>query len=128
MVNAITYSVVRYKLIPFFKNEDTFENLVYIFCLMLLLTNFVCVPVCAWFDAPKAVEYLEKWKMFQVCADAVNYFGAWISLQIQTWLVIHSYYGKEGETVHRLQSPPLLPYIPLMRFIISSFLILLSVR
>jgi hypothetical protein len=87
MVNTVTYFAVRYNLIPFFKKDDSFENLVYVIMLIMLLSNFVCVPVFSWFDARKAVEYLEKWKMFQVCVDAAKYLGASLSLQMQTWLV-----------------------------------------
>jgi hypothetical protein len=69
---------------------------------MLLLSSFVFVPVFFWFDAPKAVEYLEKWKMFQVCADAAKYPRASLSLQVQTWLVNQ-------------------PCTPLVRFTFSGF-------
>jgi hypothetical protein len=66
LVGAVTCSVVRDKIVPFFQNNDEFENLVYVISTLLILLNCVCVPVFAWFDAPKAVEYLENWKLFQV--------------------------------------------------------------
>jgi hypothetical protein len=84
MVNTVTYFAVAYKLIPFFKKDDSFENLAYVIILMMLLSNFVCVPVLCWFDVRKAVEYLEKWKMFQVRIDAAKYLGASLLLQMQT--------------------------------------------
>jgi hypothetical protein len=91
LVNTITYFGVKNKLIPFFKKDDELENLVYIVMLILVLLNFVCVPVFMWLDAPRAVQYLVQWKKFQVCTIAT------ISLQMQTWLVSQPWYGKGGE-------------------------------
>jgi hypothetical protein len=34
--------------------------------LIVVLLHFVCVPVLAWFDAPKAAQYFKKWENFQV--------------------------------------------------------------
>jgi hypothetical protein len=75
LVNTTTYFGVRYKIIPFFKNNDEFENLVYMVMLILVVLTFVLIPVFAWLDAPKTVQYLEEWKKFQACTDVANVAG-----------------------------------------------------
>jgi hypothetical protein len=77
LVNTTTYFGVRYKIIPFFKNDDEeLEDLVYIVMLILFVANFVCVPVFTWLDSPNAVQYLQKWEKFQVCTDVAKYLRA----------------------------------------------------
>jgi hypothetical protein len=75
LVNTASYFGVRYKIIPFFKKDDELENLVYIVMLILLVLSFACVPVFSWLDAPKAIQYLEEWKNFQVFTDVANVVG-----------------------------------------------------
>jgi hypothetical protein len=72
LVNTTTYFGVRAKIIPFFKKGDELEDIVYFVMLILVLVNFVCVPVLTWLDAPKAVQYLQKWKKFQVGTDGTD--------------------------------------------------------
>jgi hypothetical protein len=72
LVNITTYFSVRYGIITLFMDADGFEDLIYAVMMVVLLLNVVCVPVLAWFDAPKAVRYFDKWAKFQVSRVWVN--------------------------------------------------------
>jgi hypothetical protein len=124
LVNTTAYFAVTYKIIPFFKNDDELENLVYVAMLILFVLNSVCVPVFMWLDAPKVVQYFEDWKKFQVCTDVA------ISLQMQTWLASQVRHGKGGEnyqaTVYTAETLSFLVN-PLVPFPFSGVLTPLSV-
>ncbi|PNF23784.1 hypothetical protein B7P43_G16805 [Cryptotermes secundus] len=75
LVNTATYFGLRYKIIPFFQKDDELENRVYIAMLFLLVLSFLYVPVFTWLDAPKAIQYFEEWKQFQVRTDIVSVNG-----------------------------------------------------
>lgn len=75
LVNTATYFGVRYKVIPFFQENDDLENRVYIAMLLLLALSFSYVPVFAWLDAPKVVQYFEEWKQFQVRTHVASMAG-----------------------------------------------------
>lgn len=75
LVNTATYFGVRYKIIPFFQEDDELENRVYIAMLLLLAFSFLYVPVFAWLDVPKAIQYFEEWKQFQVRTDVASVAG-----------------------------------------------------
>jgi hypothetical protein len=67
LVNITTYFSVRDGVIPLFKKEDRLDDLTMHAIMMTTdLLNVVCVPLLAWFDAPKAVHYFVKWATFQV--------------------------------------------------------------
>jgi hypothetical protein len=66
LVNLISYFSVKYRLLEFLRNVDTMENVIYGFMIISALVSFLCTPVLAWFDTPKAVQYFDSWGKFQV--------------------------------------------------------------
>jgi len=66
LLNATTYVSVRYRLLAYYSEENSFENFVYVFLQILTVLNFVFVPVLMWFDLPKAIQYFDNWTKFQV--------------------------------------------------------------
>ena len=66
LLNATTYFSVRYRLLTYYNRENDFENFVYVFLQILIVLNFVFVPVLMWFDLPKAIQHFDNWAKFQV--------------------------------------------------------------
>ena len=49
-----------------FKKDDTFGECTFNSMLIVFLVNGTGVPVSAWLDTPKFLQYLLKWEQFQV--------------------------------------------------------------
>ena len=49
-----------------FKKDNSISEFVLNSLMMVLLVNFTGIPVLAWFDTQKFVQYLHKWEQFQV--------------------------------------------------------------
>jgi len=57
---------VSYSILNLFKKYDNLIDSVFNSLLIALLVNCTAVPVLAWIDTPKFVQYLHKWEQFQV--------------------------------------------------------------
>ena len=62
-----------YNVLHFFKKDDNIIDSVFNFILIFMLVNCICVPVLAWIDTPKFVQYLHKWEKFQVGNNSSSY-------------------------------------------------------
>jgi len=49
-----------------FKKDDNIRVTVSNISVLVMLVNCTGVPVLAWIDTPKFVQYLHKWEQFQV--------------------------------------------------------------
>jgi Co/Zn/Cd efflux system component len=49
-----------------FKENDNISDFVFNISSIGVLVNCIGVPVLAWIDTPKFVQYLHKWEKFQV--------------------------------------------------------------
>ncbi|GFG36031.1 hypothetical protein Cfor_05620, partial [Coptotermes formosanus] len=65
IINVISFLSVRNGLLYLFKKDDSIGESIYNSLLIMMLVNGTCVPVLAWLDTPKFVQYLHKWKEFQ---------------------------------------------------------------
>jgi hypothetical protein len=66
VVNASALSTARQEFMWLFKEDNDFGNTIYISMFAITLANCTCVPVLAWLDTPRAVQYFKKWEQFQV--------------------------------------------------------------
>jgi len=66
VVNTISYFSARDSILHLFKKNDNITECIYNSLLIYMLVNCTTVPVLAWIDTPKFVQYLHKWKKFQV--------------------------------------------------------------
>jgi len=66
VVNTLSFLSARDSVLHLFKKDDNVSGTVSNILLIVLLVNSLGVPVLAWIDTPKFVEYLHKWKQFQV--------------------------------------------------------------
>jgi hypothetical protein len=66
LLNTTTYISVRYRLLAYYYEENNFENFVYVVLQILIVLNFVFVPVLMWYDIPKTIQYFDNWAKFQV--------------------------------------------------------------
>jgi len=57
----------------FFKKGDHISDSIYKALLTVILVVFTGVPVLAWMDTPKFVQYLHKWEKFQVGNNSSSY-------------------------------------------------------
>jgi len=57
---------VCYNVLHFFKKDDNFSDSISNILPIVLTVNNTAVPVLAWIDTPKFVQYLHKWEQFQV--------------------------------------------------------------
>jgi hypothetical protein len=46
------------------------NDTVFTFMIIINLANCTCVPVLAWLDTPKAIQYFKQWEQFQVRGDS----------------------------------------------------------
>jgi len=72
----MTFLSVSYSVLVLFKKEDTISGSVFNILLIALLVNCTAVPVLAWIDTPKFVQYLHKWEQFQVGNNSVSDISA----------------------------------------------------
>ena len=49
-----------------FKKDENLSDSIFNILMMNFLVNCIGVPVLAWMDTPKFVQYLHKWEQFQV--------------------------------------------------------------
>jgi len=66
VVNIMSFLSARDSVLHLFKKDGNISDTVSNILLIGLLVNCTCVPVLAWIDTPKFVQYLHKWEQFQV--------------------------------------------------------------
>jgi hypothetical protein len=69
VVNIMSFLSARESVLHLFKEDDNISVTVFNILLIVLLSNCICVPVLAWIDTPKFVQYLNKWEQFQVSSN-----------------------------------------------------------
>jgi hypothetical protein len=62
----MSFLSASYSVLHLFKKDDNISGTVFNILVLLLLVNLTGVPVLEWIDTPKFVQYLHKWKQFQV--------------------------------------------------------------
>jgi len=66
VVNIMSFLSVKDSVMNLFKTDDNISDSVFNILVVVLLVYCICVPVLAWIDTPKFVQYLHKWEQFQV--------------------------------------------------------------
>jgi hypothetical protein len=66
MTNITSFLSVRNGVLHLFKKDDSMGDSVYNSLLIIMLVSCTGVPVLAWLDTPKFLQYLQKWEEFQV--------------------------------------------------------------
>ncbi|GFG38414.1 hypothetical protein Cfor_06730 [Coptotermes formosanus] len=66
IINVISFLGLRNGVLHLFKKDDSIGDSIYNSLLIIMLVNCTGVPVLAWLDTPKFVQYLHKWEEFQV--------------------------------------------------------------
>ena len=64
--NTISFLSAKDSVPHLFKKNDNSTECIYNSVLIYMLVNCTGVPVLAWIDTPKFVQYLHKWEQFQV--------------------------------------------------------------
>ena len=66
VVNIMTFFSARDSVLHLFKKDDNLSDSIFNIMVIVLLVNCIGVPVLAWIDTPKFLQYLHKWEQFQV--------------------------------------------------------------
>jgi hypothetical protein len=62
----MSFLTARDILLHVFKKDDRINGTIFSILMMVVLVYCSGVPVLSWIDTPKFVQYLHKWKQFQV--------------------------------------------------------------
>ena len=62
----MSFLSARDSVLHLFKKDDSISGTVCNIVLIVMLVNCTGIPVLAWIDTPKFVQYLHKWEQFQV--------------------------------------------------------------
>ena len=63
----------RDSVLHLFKIDDSMSDSIYNALFLFILVSYTSVPVLAWIDTPKFVQYLHKWEQFQVGNNSSYY-------------------------------------------------------
>jgi uncharacterized membrane protein len=66
VVNIMSALSTSYTVLHLFKENGNISSTLGNILLIIMLVNCTVVPVLAWIDTPKFVQYLHKWEQFQV--------------------------------------------------------------
>jgi hypothetical protein len=66
VVNILSFYSARENVLHLFKKDENVSQSIFSILLIVMLVNCTGVPVLTWIDTPKFVQYLHKWKQFQV--------------------------------------------------------------
>jgi len=69
VICIMSFLSARESVLHLFKKDENISDTVFNILLIAMLVNCTCVPVLAWLDTPKFVQYLHKWEQFQVCSN-----------------------------------------------------------
>jgi hypothetical protein len=72
----MSFLSARDSVLHLFKKDDSIGGTVSNILVLVELVNCTAVPVLAWFDTPKFVQYLHKWEQFQVGSTSSSYSSA----------------------------------------------------
>jgi hypothetical protein len=72
----MSFLSARHSVLHLFKSDDNISGSIFIIILTFNLVNCVGVPLLAWIDTPKFVQYLHKWEQFQVGSNSSSYSSA----------------------------------------------------
>jgi len=73
VVNILSFFSVRESVLYLLKKDENISESIFSILLIVILVNCTGVPVLAWIDTPKFVQYLHKWKEFQVSNNSSSY-------------------------------------------------------
>ena len=73
VVNIMSFLSAWNSDLHLFKKNDNISDSLVIFVLIIMLVNCTGVPVLAWIDTPKFVQYLHRWEQFQVGNNSSSY-------------------------------------------------------
>jgi len=66
VVTIMSFFSAKDSVLNLFKKDDTISGTIGNILRIVLLVNCIGVPVLAWIDTSKFVQYLHKWEQFQV--------------------------------------------------------------
>ena len=66
VVNILSFLSARDSVLPLFNKDDNVSGTLSNILLIVMLVSSLGVPVLAWIDTTKFVQYLHKWEQFQV--------------------------------------------------------------
>jgi len=66
VVNIMTLFSASDSVLHLFKKDDNLSDSIFNILMIIFLVNCIGVPVLAWIDTPKFLQYLHKWEQFQV--------------------------------------------------------------
>jgi len=62
----MSFFSARDSVLHLFKKDDSMSDSIFNILMIIMLVNCTGIPVLAWIDTPKFVQYLHKWEQFQV--------------------------------------------------------------
>jgi len=71
--NIMSFFSAKDSVLNLFKKDDSMSDSIFNIIVILMLVNRIGVPVLAWVDTPKFVQYLHKWEQFQVGNNSSSY-------------------------------------------------------
>jgi hypothetical protein len=66
VVNILSFFSAKSMVLDLYKKNDNISDMVFNILVIVSLVNTIVVPVLAWIDTPKFVQYLHKWEKYQV--------------------------------------------------------------
>jgi len=75
----MSFLSVKDSVLNLLEKADNISYSIYNAVLIVILFNCIGVPVLAWIDTPKFVQYLHKWEQFQVSSSE----SCWNSVSIE---------------------------------------------
>jgi hypothetical protein len=91
VINIMSFLSAKDSVLHLFKKDDNFSDSIFDALLTLMLVIFTSVPVLAWIDTPKFLQYLHKWKKFQVGNNSSSYNSVKIENNY-IWLILFQQY------------------------------------
>jgi len=72
VVNILSFFSARESVLNLFQKDDNVTESICNTLLIFVLVNCTGVPLLAWIDTPKFVQYLHKWEKFQVSSNSIS--------------------------------------------------------
>ena len=92
VVNTMSFLSARESVLHLFKKDDNVSDSIFNILVIVMLVNCIGVPMLAWMDTPKFVQYLHKWEHFQVGNNSSSYSAVSIENNYIFWLVLFQQY------------------------------------
>jgi len=90
--SVTSFLSAKESILNLFKKDDSMRESIFNILIIITLVNCTGIPVLAWIDTPKFVQYLHKWEQFQVGNNWEFLEFCFNSKLLNFWLVLFQQY------------------------------------